>query len=80
MWHAFNLVREGDRVTATTFRKVARDSGVGAETERVKLKLTVAVEGVEFDPEGVTRGGGSGGGSGGAVGVRVVRVVRDSWF
>ena len=23
MWHAFNLVRAGDRVTATTFRKVS---------------------------------------------------------
>jgi protein pelota len=53
MWHVFNLVREGDRVTATTFRKVAKDSGTGAESERVKIKLTIQVEGVEFDPEGV---------------------------
>lgn len=52
MWHVYNLVRAGDRVTATTFRKVAKDSGTGAESERVKVKLTVAVEGVEFDPEG----------------------------
>lgn len=22
MWHAYNLIREGDHVTATTFRKV----------------------------------------------------------
>lgn len=52
MWHAYNLIREGDRVTATTFRKVARDTGTGADSERVKLKLTILVEGVEFDPEG----------------------------
>lgn len=52
MWHVFNLVREGDRVTGTTFRKVAKDSGTGAESERVKIRLTIQVEGVEFDPEG----------------------------
>lgn len=55
MWHVFNLVREGDRVTGTTFRKVAKDSGTGAESERVKLRLTIQVEGVEFDPEGERR-------------------------
>lgn len=52
MWHVYNLVREGDLITATTFRKVAKDSGTGAESERVKIKLTVKVEGIEFDPEG----------------------------
>jgi protein pelota len=53
MWHVFNLVREGDHVTGTTFRKVAKESGTGAESERVKIKLTIQVEGVEFDPEGM---------------------------
>ncbi|KAF6264488.1 Dom34 protein [Scenedesmus sp. NREL 46B-D3] len=52
MWHVFNLVREGDRVTGTTFRKVAKESGTGAESERVKIRLAIQVEGVEFDPEG----------------------------
>ena len=52
IWHAFNLIREGDRVTATTFRKVNKDSGIGADSERVKLKLTLAVEGIDFDAEG----------------------------
>jgi stalled ribosome rescue protein Dom34 len=52
MWQVYNLVRGGDLVTATTFRKVAKDSGTGAESERVKMKLTIQVEGVEFDPEG----------------------------
>jgi hypothetical protein len=52
MWHAYNLVREGDKVTASTFRKVAKDTGTGADSEKIKLTLTVEVEGIEFDPEG----------------------------
>ncbi|GAB4814633.1 hypothetical protein N2152v2_001679 [Parachlorella kessleri] len=52
LWHAYNLIREGDRVTATTFRKVMRDTGTGGDSERVKLTLTIQVEGVEYDAEG----------------------------
>lgn len=52
MWHAYNLIREGDIVTATTFRKVVKDSGVGSDSERIKLKLSIKVENVEFDIEG----------------------------
>jgi len=52
LWHAYNLIREGDHVTATTFRKVSRDSGIGTESERIKLKLTIKVEGIEYDGEG----------------------------
>ena len=52
LWHAFNLLREGDLVTATTYRKVSRDSGVNADSERIKLKLTVQVEGIEYHGEG----------------------------
>jgi hypothetical protein len=52
LWHAYNLVREGDRVEATTFRKVQRDTGTGGESEKVKLKLLVVVEAVEYDAEG----------------------------
>jgi protein pelota len=54
MWHTFNLIREGDQVTATTYRKISKDTGVGADSERIKLKLTVIVEVVEFDAEGGT--------------------------
>ena len=57
MWHVFNLIREGDRVTGTTFRKISKDTGVGADSERVKIKLTVEVEGVDFDAEGAVQGG-----------------------
>ncbi|KAG2453121.1 hypothetical protein HYH02_002451 [Chlamydomonas schloesseri] len=52
MWHTYNLVREGDHITATTFRKVQVDKGTGADTERLKLKLTLEVEAIEFDAEG----------------------------
>ena len=52
LWHIFNLTRQGDQVTATTFRKVQAGMA-GNETDRVKLKLTVKVEAVDFDPEGI---------------------------
>ena len=52
MWHVFNLVRAGDKVTAVTFRKIAVHSAGGSESERVKIKLTISVEAVDFDPEG----------------------------
>ena len=52
MWHVYNLVREGDYVTANTFRKVSRDSGKGSETETVRLELTLKIENVQFDPDG----------------------------
>lgn len=50
----YNLVREGDIVTATTFRKIQRESGAGQESEKVKLKLSIRVDTIDFDPEGAT--------------------------
>ena len=52
LWHAFNLIRAGDKVTANTFRKVSRDAGTGTESERVKLRLTLQVETIDYDAEG----------------------------
>jgi eRF1 domain 1 len=49
----YNLVRTGDLVTATTFRKIQRESGAGQESEKVKLKLSIRVEAIDFDPEGI---------------------------
>ena len=52
MWHLYNLISAGDRVQATTVRKVSFESGGaggGSESERVKLKLTLAVEAVDYD-------------------------------
>lgn len=49
----YNLVREGDAVTAKTFRKVTSTSvDGGGNSEKVSIKLTVNVEKVDFDPEG----------------------------
>ena len=52
LWHAYNIIREGDLVTATTFRKISRDSGAGSQSEKVKIKLTIRVEAVDYDAEG----------------------------
>jgi protein pelota len=55
MWHAYNLVRPGDSVTATTFRKVAAPPGAaGGASERVKITLTVSAESTEYDAAGLT--------------------------
>ena len=52
MWHLYNLIAPGDRVQATTVRKVSHDSASGErESERVKVKLTVAVEAVDYDAD-----------------------------
>ena len=48
----YNLIREGDLVKATTFRKIQKDTGAGAESEKVKITLEIKVESVDFDPEG----------------------------
>lgn len=53
MWHVYNLVREGDTVTAKTFRKVTSLSvDGGGNSEKISIKLTVNVESTQFDPEG----------------------------
>lgn len=48
----YNLIRKGDHVTTSTFRKITRDSGAGTSSDRLRVKLTVQVEDVDFDPEG----------------------------
>lgn len=57
MWHAYNLVRPGDTVTATTFRKVAPPPGAGGVDgapsgggERLKITLALTVRSTEYDP------------------------------
>ncbi|KAL0912333.1 hypothetical protein M5K25_018297 [Dendrobium thyrsiflorum] len=45
MWHAYNLISEGDLVQAVTVRKVLRElASGGRDSERVKLKLEIKVE------------------------------------
>ncbi|KAK9692174.1 hypothetical protein RND81_09G245900 [Saponaria officinalis] len=53
LWIAYNLIAEGDSVLASTVRKVLREAASGGrDAERVKLKLEIKVEGVEYDKEG----------------------------
>jgi len=52
MWHAFNLIQEGDAVRASTIRKVTTESNTGSRTsDRVRTILTVQVENIDFDTQ-----------------------------
>lgn len=52
LWHAYNLVREGDEVRCTTVRKVVKESGTGSITSQKKrVTLTIDVNKVDFDPD-----------------------------
>lgn len=50
MWHAYNLITVGDRVRASTFRKVAKESATGStEKERKRITVTIEVKAIDFD-------------------------------
>ncbi|KAL2650908.1 hypothetical protein R1flu_019036 [Riccia fluitans] len=50
LWHVYNLVAPKDLISAVTVRKVNRETSTGGnEAERVRLKLEVQVETVEYD-------------------------------
>jgi len=52
MWHAFNLIQEGDLVRASTIRKVTTESTTGSRSsDRVRTTLTVQVEAIDFDTQ-----------------------------
>lgn len=52
MWHAYNLIAEGDAVTASTVRKVLTESSTGSSTSsRVRTTLTIRVENIDFDTQ-----------------------------
>lgn len=51
MWHIFNLVRIGDTVRSSTFRKVTTESSTGSKSsQRMQITLTIVVEAIYFDP------------------------------
>ncbi|KAG5532825.1 hypothetical protein RHGRI_027195 [Rhododendron griersonianum] len=53
LWLAYNLIAEGDSVLAVTVRKVLREAASGGrDAERVKLKLEIKVEAMDYDKEG----------------------------
>lgn len=54
MWNIYNLIVADDSIRASTFRKVKMNSnpeelGKGGESNKVRIKLTIRVESVEFD-------------------------------
>ncbi|KAK9873137.1 hypothetical protein WA026_021372 [Henosepilachna vigintioctopunctata] len=52
MWHAFNLISEGDSVRSTTIRKVQTESSTGSSSSnRVRTTLTICVENIDFDTQ-----------------------------
>ncbi|KAI5698118.1 hypothetical protein M8J76_015893 [Diaphorina citri] len=52
MWHAYNLIAEGDSVRASTIRKVQSESNTGSSTSsRVRTMLTISVESIDFDTQ-----------------------------
>ncbi|XP_052185674.1 protein PELOTA 1 isoform X2 [Diospyros lotus] len=53
LWIVYNLISEGDSVLAVTVRKVLREAASGGrDAERVKLKLEIKVQSVDYDKEG----------------------------
>ncbi|XP_065568171.1 protein pelota-like [Artemia franciscana] len=52
MWHAYNLISEGDSIRASTIRKVQTESATGSSSSnRVRTTLTIRVETVDFDTQ-----------------------------
>lgn len=52
MWHAYNLITEGDSVRSTTIRKVQTESSTGSSSSnRVRTTLTISVESIDFDTQ-----------------------------
>lgn len=52
MWHAYNLISEGDCVRASTIRKVQNESSTGSSTSnRVRTVLTIRIENIDFDTQ-----------------------------
>eukprot|EP01087_Luapelamoeba_hula_P014035 TRINITY_DN4051_c0_g1_i2.p1 TRINITY_DN4051_c0_g1~~TRINITY_DN4051_c0_g1_i2.p1 ORF type:complete len:489 (-),score=140.36 TRINITY_DN4051_c0_g1_i2:26-1492(-) len=51
MWHAYNLIFVGDHITATTVRRVNRNTAVSSSSERLRLTLTIHVEKIVFEAD-----------------------------
>ncbi|GFQ72928.1 protein pelota [Trichonephila clavata] len=52
MWHAYNLIAEGDTLRSTTIRKVTTESATGSTaSSRVRTTLTIRVEDIDFDTQ-----------------------------
>lgn len=55
LWHAYNLLQEGDMVRCTTVRKVMKESSTGStSSSKVRMSLTIEVSKIDFDTESQT--------------------------
>lgn len=52
MWHAYNLISEGNIVRASTIRKVQQETSTGSSSSnRIRTTLTIKVENIDFDTQ-----------------------------
>jgi protein pelota len=52
MWHAYNLISDGNIVRASTIRKVQQETATGSSSSnRVRTTLTIQVESIDFDTQ-----------------------------
>lgn len=52
MWHAYNVISEGDYVRSTTIRKVQSETATGSSSSsRIRTTLTISVESIDFDTQ-----------------------------
>lgn len=52
LWHAYNLISEGDKVRSTTVRKVQNETATGSSSSsRIRTTLTISVESIDFDTQ-----------------------------
>ncbi|CAJ0895139.1 7454_t:CDS:10 [Entrophospora sp. SA101] len=53
MWHVYNLITVGDKLKATTLRRVQRENSTGTvDSQRIRLTLGISVNNIDFDPQG----------------------------
>jgi len=49
LWHAYNLIQEGDEVRSTAIRRVVSESATGStDSKRVRMNLTIQVKKIVF--------------------------------
>jgi protein pelota len=52
LWHAYNLISEGDEVRATAVRRIVSESATGStDSHRIRLNLTIRVDKIIFSAD-----------------------------
>lgn len=70
LWHAYNLINEGDEVRGTAVRRITSESSTGStDSRRIRLNLTIRVDKIIFSAspssteDALANGGGAAAGS-----------------